>query len=538
MSAPLPSLLADKLNVSDEQAKKLLIAMLREVKKRAFREGVRLPEFGTFREENGQLTFEPSSSLARSVNEQFEGLESEDLGTAPEKESTEEESTDEGPDTITLGYQDSDWSPLDSGEEASQEADTDDEAADTAEFQVPAAEEAADTDEFQAADVDDESPAESEKASAAPSTPDAPSDDADQSQTQTEELYPLVEDVPEDSEAEEDEPSPDEAFQQSVEEEQRESLSDIWDSEEESDDADSPADPEPASSSESDSAAETEPLVDPEPEPELEASPDDRAPSEVNVEPEAQEAAPSEATAAEEPSTDETERSTGALVFAGVLAFLLVGGAGWYVLGERGTVQPPQTTFAQLKTQLEPHAETLSAQVQNLSAEDLPLVGSSSSSTSPTTAEADDEAPPSAEQDAATSETSPSSTGASSAETERGGAGTSETEPDTAPTTESSTTSQPDQTDAPPPRGLDPSAGGYTVIVGSRTQSGPAESLLQKYRKAFATADVSVGILSAEVEGETRYRVGVGQFESQTEAQDFVERASGKLPGGAWVLRL
>jgi len=74
--------------------------------------------------------------------------------------------------------------------------------------------------------------------------------------------------------------------------------------------------------------------------------------------------------------------------------------------------------------------------------------------------------------------------------------------------------------------------------VGSRAQRSAAESLLQNYRESFAAQDRSAGILSAEIEGETRYRIGVGQFDTRSEAQDFIEQAGNNLPEGAWILRL
>ena len=488
MSASIPSLLADELDTSPEKAQKLLLAMLREVKKRARHEGVRLPDLGTFREENGHITFEPSPSLARAVNQRFEGLESEDLGTAPSRESDTQDEEDEGPNTITLGYQDSDWSPLDSEEgDATSETDDGDEA-DTEEFQVPDADEAADTEEFQSPEPTTEE--------TAPSS-DKAADTDDSPTTETEELYPLVEDVSEEEAAEEEAVAATESESggsppaRATSEEEHDSLSGIWDDEEEAEDE--PADttgfdpfdtePEPLSDAESDTTDDAEPsLVDPEPAGGAETEAAERAAAE-----------PSD-------SSSENSRSTGARVAVSLLVVLLLGGATWYLLGRRGTVQPPQKTFAQLQTQIQPQLQKLSG-----------LAGSSSDPQSGS--------PPSATAEVGTSTQTASTEGQNSTAADP---------------------SAPESNDAAAPaaRGLTPSAGGWTIIVASRTQRGPAEALVQKYRTAFADRNLPVGILTGEVDNQTRYRVGVGQFDSQDEARRALEEASNTLPNGAWPLQL
>ena len=83
MPRSITPLLADRLDISEERAQSLLQSMLTELRHRAETDGVQLSELGTFREEDGALTFVPSSSLRRRVNHQFEGLSPEDL-SAPE----------------------------------------------------------------------------------------------------------------------------------------------------------------------------------------------------------------------------------------------------------------------------------------------------------------------------------------------------------------------------------------------------------------------------------------------------------------------
>jgi hypothetical protein len=495
MSASIPSLLADELDTSPEKAQKLLLAMLREVKKRARHEGVRLPDLGTFREANGEITFEPSPSLARAVNQRFEGLESEDLGTAPSRESDAQDEEDEGPNTITLGYQDSDWSPLDSEEgDGASETDDDDEA-DTEEFQVPDADEAADTEELQSPE-----PATDETTMA--SSDDA-SDAADQPTTETEELYPLVEDVSEEEETAEDEPvaatdsnSGGSPPARPTSEEEHDSLSGIWDDDEE--DADEPHDTgfdpfdtEPEPLAEADASEDAESDEDAESRP---AFLDSDPPEDVEVEAETQ--APPESP---DPADSEKSRSTGARVAVSLLVVLLLGGATWYLLGRRGTVQPPQKAFAQLQAQVQPQLQKLSG-----------LVGSGS--------DTETGSPPSATAEVGASTQTASTEGQNS-------------------TTTDPAASESDD-GAPAARGLTPSAGGWTIIVASRTQRGPAEALVQKYRTAFADRNLPVGILTGEVNNQTRYRVGVGQFDSQDEARRALEEASNTLPNGAWPLQL
>lgn len=87
MPAQITPLLAERLDISEERARSLLQTMVKELRRRAESDTVRLPDLGTFREEDGRLTFEPSPSLQRRVNRQYEGLSAENLtplATPPE----------------------------------------------------------------------------------------------------------------------------------------------------------------------------------------------------------------------------------------------------------------------------------------------------------------------------------------------------------------------------------------------------------------------------------------------------------------------
>lgn len=83
MPASITPLLAERLDISEEQARSLLDVLLQELRGRAKADSVRLQELGTFREEDGRLTFVPSPSLQRRVNHPYEGLSAEDL-TVPD----------------------------------------------------------------------------------------------------------------------------------------------------------------------------------------------------------------------------------------------------------------------------------------------------------------------------------------------------------------------------------------------------------------------------------------------------------------------
>jgi len=87
MPRSITPLLADQLDISEERAQSLLKSMVQELRHRAQDEGVQMAELGTFRQEDGTLTFVPNSSLRRRVNHQFEGLSKEDLAAPDDPES-------------------------------------------------------------------------------------------------------------------------------------------------------------------------------------------------------------------------------------------------------------------------------------------------------------------------------------------------------------------------------------------------------------------------------------------------------------------
>jgi hypothetical protein len=83
--------------------------------------------------------------------------------------------------------------------------------------------------------------------------------------------------------------------------------------------------------------------------------------------------------------------------------------------------------------------------------------------------------------------------------------------------------------------GIDPSEGGYTIIVYSESSEQRAADVAAQYRAEGFRADV----LEYEDDGATHLRVGIGQFTTLTEAAETRNRLAGnELPGDAWVRRV
>ena len=102
---------------------------------------------------------------------------------------------------------------------------------------------------------------------------------------------------------------------------------------------------------------------------------------------------------------------------------------------------------------------------------------------------------------------------------------------------DSARTEAPSQPEPPVRRtlgGIDRSAGGWTVIVASETSREAAEAAAQPY----LDLDLPVDVLRGVSGGVTRYRVGVGQFAGQSEAEAAIRRLGDRLPSGAWPLRI
>ena len=611
MSASIYTLLAEELEISDAKAKKLLSAMLREVHKRARRDGVQLPNFGRFKEEDGALVFEPDESLALAVNHRFEGLTAEDLSGAPMDEDDEESQSD-GPNTITLGYQDgSNWSPIDAEDEPEDEDASSDEAPDTAEFQVPDVDDSgerdapADTDDSTSepapdtaeispptgdpdAEAPDEptSPEEEEDASAAPTAPDdgteaeeetdEPDSEPSSSKTsstrstgarETEKLYPLVEDVPgptdqasDDDSTSDDESSPDSPTMAPPDDDrERDSLSGIWDDEADDEPADTPESaaastesdaPEPATTDADDSAPDASsdassssppstqfemPEPDPpEPDPN-DPDPDDPDPSErAPKEP----AADRDAAASSSPSGSSLPR-----VLVTILVFVLLGSGAWYILGQRGMVQSPRATYAQLMATLQSAPSADATQNSTSTVPEFSPSDESSPDTTTATADASPDSTPSSPPTASASPDAPdaeapTSDASTTAETDAASSSGTETADRSSSSSSTAASTSPDAAADASPRTLAPDEGGWSIIVASRTDRDAARSLADTFRERFRAQNIPTGVLEASVDNSTRYRVGVGQFASSSDVQKFLDEHSEKLPNGAWAIQL
>jgi len=542
MSVSIHTLLADELNIPDQKAEKLLVAMLREVRKRAQRGGVRLPDLGKFKVEDGELTFSPADSLARAVNHRFEGLESEHLRNAPEPETGKDEDS-EGPSTITLGYQDSSgWTPLDADEppaeteETEAETEADDETeADTEEFELPesdplpseqdrdtapssdagepsAADESATDaaspapiDHDSAAEADDESENAEEAEAPAPAsgTDEQPpeSDETEEQTSDTEELYPLVDEVTGDSAPDDpssvpdasstaDAPSPESASGTEANDEERDELSRIWASGPDKDTPDFSMDTEVDDNG--DEADEDDLSLDDIPsETETDASTADPDEGTVSDEGTEKELEPSSAS----PPTPSKSSSEGGSPLPRVLVTLLVlvllGGGAWYILGQRGLVPPPGQTLSQLTGPSAPNQAASSAEQQAAGPSGTAAAGTS-----------EQDAPSSSEVSEDASDSSAASPGGAAA------------------------------------TGIEPAAGGWTIVVASRADRAAATSLVDTYQQRFQNPRQPVDVVQGTVDNTTRYRVGVGQFSSRDAADAFLNDNSDALPNGAWALAL
>lgn len=85
---------------------------------------------------------------------------------------------------------------------------------------------------------------------------------------------------------------------------------------------------------------------------------------------------------------------------------------------------------------------------------------------------------------------------------------------------------------------ITPAAGGWTIVVASRSNRGVAEDQLRQYESRFANTGLPVDIVSGNVGNATRYRVAIGQYRSRDAALEALNEHANKLPDGAWILKL
>lgn len=85
---------------------------------------------------------------------------------------------------------------------------------------------------------------------------------------------------------------------------------------------------------------------------------------------------------------------------------------------------------------------------------------------------------------------------------------------------------------------IDPSAGGWVIVVASRTSEAEARERLATYRDRFQSTNLPLGIVTGTSGGATRHRVALGQFDSRAAVDDALQRHAAALPDGAWPLQL
>lgn len=82
---------------------------------------------------------------------------------------------------------------------------------------------------------------------------------------------------------------------------------------------------------------------------------------------------------------------------------------------------------------------------------------------------------------------------------------------------------------------IDRQTGGYTIVVSSEPTRAEAEVIATSIDSRL---DQVVDVLLSEVNGTTRYRVGVGQFSTTSAATRTLNRIADQLPDGSWVVRI
>jgi hypothetical protein len=85
---------------------------------------------------------------------------------------------------------------------------------------------------------------------------------------------------------------------------------------------------------------------------------------------------------------------------------------------------------------------------------------------------------------------------------------------------------------------VDRRRGGYTLVVSSQATRSEAVDFARSLAGNIRDESLPVDIFLGTARGRSRYRVGVGQFESIEKALSEMDRLASRLPEGAWVLRI
>lgn len=522
MSDRLLSQLSKRLELPESKTAPILKALLKQIRQRAEKKsGVTIPDLGTFAmDSDGNLQFDPAPALEEAANEAYAGLDQEPVvpteTPGDEASSNVPGSASESTSQSTSPSQEAGAAEPSGASPQASQSQRDDDA--TEEFTAPSPsssqtsgaskkDEGADTGSLwpvqsasprpvsssQKTDSDDEAPASKAAADtdAVETTPTEPSSGASSSE-QSE--HPPDENLP-DTDASDDDPLDDDFWSRDREWD----LSSVAFGDEPDEDFSDTSEGEEAKTT--GASASSASVAD--------ASFSDESPARASQETESASSsgAPSQSTrelddpqdvASVESSADASPQSSkGRIAFVAVLLIAALIG-GWIVLGERGTVPGPGAVVETLRTSL-----------------------SSDADPAPATADADD---------AGDAETADEPSSPASTDSEDDGA---------SPDTDEAPPSDPaDETGQPAPD-VDPSAGGWTLVVASRTEESEAEALQESYASSLQGTGLPVSILPSEgPDGTMRYRVVIGQFSSQEEAQETRELHSALMPDDAWSLQL
>jgi len=179
-----------------------------------------------------------------------------------------------------------------------------------------------------------------------------------------------------------------------------------------------------------------------------------------------------------------------------LLILVLIGG--WIILGQRGIIPSPSRTLGLSDGLTEPINPSVTPEGSNTSAA---TNGTSS---------------PSASERAATPSASEDNTSTSTSTTERDAGVTSNDEVSSGS------------------RGFDASAGEFTIAVASRESESEARALVEQFRRNLSDTNLRIDLVSGQSGGTIRYRVGVGQFATRSEATEMRNQMQNRLPDGAW----
>ncbi len=119
------------------------------------------------------------------------------------------------------------------------------------------------------------------------------------------------------------------------------------------------------------------------------------------------------------------------------------------------------------------------------------------------------------------------------------GAGDTETgEGDSSPDATAATTTDPPAAETWNPGGIDRTASGYTIIVSSEPTRSEAFNVARRFAARLSSANQPIDVLRVNVNGQTRFRVGVGQFTSVAVARNTFNSLQSELPDGSWITKI